>query len=273
MSKTKTAIMPEEKKVLRKMYWAMFLQGVTFTMTKMTANGVTIVMNAALDQVYRDDPEGRKEALVRHNQFYNCHSVVTCFIAGLCYALEKEKVEKGSVTGETIQNIKVSLMGPGAGIGDALFFNCLRVIAAGIGIGLCATGNILGAVLFVLLYAGVQLICRWYMLRAGFTMGTSFIEKMFESGLVDALTKAASILGIIVIGSMVPAVSVALNWTINISGASVVVADVLNSIMPNLLSVGVVLGMMVLIRKGVKSTKIVIGVLLGSIVLAALGIF
>ena len=34
-----------------------------------------------------------------------------------------------------------SFMGPTAGIGDAFFFNCLRVIAAGIAIGLCSQAN------------------------------------------------------------------------------------------------------------------------------------
>ena len=51
---------------------------------------------------------------------------------------------RSSVDDDTIENIKVALMGPTAGIGDAFFFNCVRVIAAGIGIGLCAEGNLLG---------------------------------------------------------------------------------------------------------------------------------
>lgn len=270
---SKTELTTTEKKTLHKMYRNLFLSGVSFTMTKMQANGFTIAMTPAINELYKDDEEGRKEALRRHNQFYNSHSVMTGFIAGLTYALEQEKVKKGSVSGDTIQNIKVSLMGPTAGIGDAFFFNCIRVIAAGIGIGLCSQGNILGVILFILLYAGIQLICKWYLLYAGYTMGTTFIDKVFESGLVDALTKAASVLGLIMLGSMIPNVSVALNWTISIGDASVVILDIINAIMPNLLSVGAVLGMMALIKKGVKATRIVLGVLIGCILLAAIGIF
>ena len=60
------------------------------------------------------------------------------------WAMEKEKKEKGSVDGETISSVKSALMGPTAGMFDNLFFNCLRIIAAGIGIGLAQQGNILG---------------------------------------------------------------------------------------------------------------------------------
>lgn len=271
MSNTQLSL--TEKTVLNKMYGLLFLSGLTFTMTKMTANGFTIVMSPALDEVYRDDAEERKIALRRHNQFFNTHSVMTAFIAGLTYALEKEKVEKGSVDGDTIQSVKVSIMGPSAGVADAFFFNCVRVIAAGIGIGLCSTGNFLGVILFILLYAGIQLICRWYLLRAGYAMGTEFIDKVFESGLVQALTKAASVLGIIMIGSMIPGVYVGLNWTINIGDASVVVQEILDSIMPNLLSIALVLSLMKLIKKGVKPTRIVLSILIGCVLLAALGIF
>ncbi len=40
-----------------------------------------------------------------------------------------------------ITNIKTSLMGPLAAIGDSLFFNCIRVISGGIGIALASQGN------------------------------------------------------------------------------------------------------------------------------------
>ena len=47
-------------------------------------------------------------------------------------------------------------MGPTAGMFDNLFFNCLRIIAAGIGIGLAQQGNILGMVMFILIYGVPQ---------------------------------------------------------------------------------------------------------------------
>lgn len=58
--------------------------------------------------------------------------------------MEKEHKEKNSIDGQTIESIKAALMGPTAGMFDSLFFNCLRIIAAGIGIGLCAEGSNFG---------------------------------------------------------------------------------------------------------------------------------
>lgn len=270
----KNTLTPVENSTLKKMFMNSGMVFVTFTMTKMEANGFTMMMQPAIDELYANDPEGRKTALRRHNQFFNTHAVLFSFIAGLSYALERQKVENGSVDDETIQNIKVALMGPTAGMGDAFFFNCVRVIAAGIGIGLCEQGNILGTLLFIALYGGSQLIARWYLLKIGYQMGTSFIDTMFESGLMDALTKAASVLGMIMVGAMVSSqVNVNLNWTISVGQTSVIVNDIVNSIMPGILSIALVFGLMKLIKKGFKPTTLVLGILVGTILLALFQVF
>lgn len=188
--------------------------------------------------------------------------------------MESEKVKKGTVTDDTIESVKVSLMGPTAGIGDAFFFNVVRVIAAGIAIGLAQTGNILGPLLFIGLYGGSQLIIRWYLLRIGYTLGTSFIDSVFESGLINTLTKAASILGLTMVGAMVATtVKVNLAWVITVGGAKIVVLDVINTIMPNILSVALVFFLVSLIKKGVKPMMLVLGVLAVTIFLAFFKIF
>ncbi|NCB33202.1 MAG: PTS system mannose/fructose/sorbose family transporter subunit IID [Erysipelotrichia bacterium] len=270
----KTVYSPTEKKILNQMFVNSGFVFITFTMTKMEANAFSMTMQPALDELYKDKPEEKKVALRRHNQFFNTHAVMFSFIAGLTYALEKEKIERGSVDDETIDNIKVALMGPTAGMGDAFFFNCVRVIAAGIAIGLCSTGNILGTLLFILLYGGSQIIARYYLLRAGYSLGTSFIDTIFESGLMDALTKAASVLGMVMVGAMVSSqVNVKLAWTIDIGGAQVVLLDVINSIMPGILSILLVFGLMKLIKKGWTPTKLVLLILFGAIALAFCGVF
>ena len=58
-------------------------------------------------------------------------------------------------------------MGPTAGMFDSLFFNCLRIIAAGIGIGLCAEGSILGTLIFILLYGVTQSIVKYFFVNWG----------------------------------------------------------------------------------------------------------
>ena len=91
---------------------------------------------------------------------------------------------------------------------------------------------------------------------------------------MQALTKAASIMGITMVGAMVASsVKVKLAWTITVGEASVVVLDILDSIIPGILSIVLVFALMKLIKKGYKPITLVFGILVISIVLAFFGIF
>ena len=267
-------ITANEKSILKSMFLRSHLVFTAFNMVKMEANGFTLSMAPAIDELYKDDPEGKAEAYLRHQNFFNTHAVPFSFIVGLTYAMEKEKTQKGTLDGQTIDNLKVSLMGPTAGMFDSLFFNGLRIIAAGIGIGLGSQGNILGALLFILLYGVTQSIAKYYLLNWGFTYGTSFIDQIFSSGLMKALTKATAILGLMMTGALTATlVYVPLNWTISIGGANLVVLDVLEGIFPGLLSIALVFTLVALIKKGKRPTLLIFGILGIALLGALIGIF
>ena len=81
-------------------------------------------------------------------------------------------------------------------------------------------------------------------------------------------------MGITMVGAMAASsVKVKLAWTITIGEASVVVLDILDSIIPGILSIVLVFGLMKLIKKGYKPITLVFGILVISIVLAFFGIF
>ena len=81
-------------------------------------------------------------------------------------------------------------------------------------------------------------------------------------------------MGITMVGAMgASSVKVKLAWTITIGEASVVVLDILDSIIPGILSIVLVFGLMKLIKKGYKPITLVFGILVISIVLAFFGIF
>lgn len=264
----------EEKKILRSIFLRSHLVFQGFNMTKMEANAFTMTMAPAIEEIYKDDPEGKKEAYLRHQGFFNTHAVPFSFIAGLSYAMEKEKEEKGSMDGQTIGSIKAALMGPTAGMFDSLFFNCLRIIAAGVGMGLCAQGNILGVLIFILLYGVSQSVLKYFFVIWGYTFGTSFIDRIFKSGLMASLTKAASILGLMMVGCMCAAmVNVPINFTLNVGETSVVIQEVLDSIFPGLLGVGLLFLLMHFIKKGIRPTQLIVGILVISLFGAFIGIF
>lgn len=266
-------ISTEDNAVLRKMFIMSHSVFMNFNMTKMEANCFTNTMAPAIEQVYVDDQEGKREAYLRHQAFFNTHAVALDFIAGLSYALEKDCAE-GKVPGQTIEAIKASLMGPTAGMFDSLFFNCLRVIGAGIAIGLCSQGNIAGTFIFILLYGVTQSILKWFLLKAGYTLGTSFIDSIYNSGLMQVATKAASILGVMMVGCMTATtVGFPLNWTVTIGDTSLVVLDLFESIYPGILSVAIVLIMLAFIKKGVRPIVLIFGLLIFCLLGAAVGIF
>ncbi len=270
---TKNGISAEDQAVLRRMFLMSHTVFLNFNMTKMEANCFTNTMGPAIEQIYTDDMDAKREAYLRHQAFFNTHAVALDFIAGLAYALEKDCVQ-GRVPGKTIEAIKASLMGPTAGMFDSLFFNCLRVIGAGIGIGLCAQGNIMGTFLFILIYGVTQSIMKWILLRVGYTVGTSFIDSVYESGLMSIATKAASILGVMMVGCMTATtVGFPLNWTVTIGDTSLVVLDLFNSIYPGILSIAIVLVMLAFVKKGVRPIMLIFGLLIFCLAGAALGIF
>lgn len=270
----KKVLTSDEKKVLNKMFIRSHLVFLSFNMVKMEANGFTATMAPAIESIYKDDVEGKKAAYLRHQNFFNTHAVPFSFIAGLAYAMEKEHKEKNSIDGQTIESIKAALMGPTAGMFDSLFFNCLRIIAAGIAIGLCSQGSILGTLIFIILYGLSQSLVKYFFVNWGYVYGTSFIDAVFSSGLMSALTKAASVLGLIMVGAMTASmVNVPLNCTINIGETSVVVGDVLNSIFPGLLSVVLLFLMVSLIKKGKRPTQLIVGILIFALVGAFFHIF
>ena len=267
---------PSEKKILDKMFLYSHLVFISFSMVKMEANGFTITMSPMLEELYKDDPEAMKEAVARHQQFFNTHAVPFSFIAGLSAAMEKQHKE-GKVDGATIENIKAALMGPTAGMFDSLFFNCLRVIAAGIAIGLCRNGNFLGVIIFLLLYGFTQSIAKYLLFHAGYNLGTSFIDQVFSSGLIQVLTKCAGILGLMMVGAMTAnMVNIPLNLVVNTTGAeggAVNVGEIINSVFPGLLGVVALFVMVHLIKKGWKPSQLILLIFAIALVGALIGIF
>lgn len=262
-----------EKATLNKMFVLSHSVFLGFNMTTMEANGFTVTMSPAIEEIYADDSEGKREAYRRHQSFFNTHAVAFNFIAGLVYALERD-LKAGRVTPGVIDAAKASLMGPTAGMFDSLFFNCLRVIGAGVAMGLCAQGNALGVLAFILIYGVSQSVLKFILLRLGYTLGISAIDAVFESGLMQVAAKAASILGLIMVGAMTATtVNVPLAWTLGSGDTAVVIGDLLDGIYPGILSIAIVMVCMWLTKKGVRPLQIILGIIAIALLGAFLGVF
>lgn len=274
--KDRKELTPIEKQNLKKMFWRSGHMWADFTMVKMEGMTYAYAMLPVINEVYKDNPELQTEAFVRNTEFFNTHAAAAGLNLGLSYALERERSQDPeAITGEMITNIKTSLMGPLAAVGDSIFFNCIRVISAGVGMSLASQGNPLGVVLFVAIYGGAFLAVKWYLLNLGYSLGTEAITAAFKSGIVGWLSDSACCMGLIMVGSLVSSmVSISTPLVIPMgAGAEMVVQDIFDGIMPGILKIGLLFLIMNLVRKKVKPIFIIFGILIVSVVGSFFGVF
>lgn len=232
-------------------------------------------MSPGLDIFYKNNPERKNKAFYRHaSEFFNTHQVFLGLLVGIALAMEKKNAESQEDIGESISSLKASLMGPTAGIGDSFFFNCYRVIIAGICIGLCAGGSLVGVIGFILFYGCALLLYKYLFMTAGYKYGTSLISTAFEKGIIPMLTEAAGLLGAIMVGALIASnVNVKVALSPVIGGAEVNFQSMLDSICPGLLSMVLWGWSFSRIQKGWSPTKLIFVIMGGCIVLALFGIF
>ncbi len=78
----------------------------------------------------------------------------------------------------------------------------MRPILGALGASLALSGNILGPILFFVLWNAIRLAFMWYTQEFGYNVGTK-IAKDMSGGLLGKITQGASILGMFIIGALV----------------------------------------------------------------------
>ena len=202
MSNLTKSIPADERKMLKKAFWRSFTLYAAVSPAKQGASGFCYALMPFINKFYKNDEEGKKEALVRSMSYFNTTITCSTFIMGLVASMEKKNSEQKDFDANSINAVKSSLMGPLAGIGDSIFWGVLRVIAAGIAVGLGMTGNILAPIVFLLLFNIPSLLVKYYGTFLGYKLGSEYIQKVYASGLMNILTKAASTVGLIMVGGM-----------------------------------------------------------------------
>lgn len=276
MSKLSQNLSVEDKKMLNSIFLRSFpiFAGRTGGQVRMHAVGFIWTIMPALRRYYKEGTPEFTDALVRHTMFYNITQNVGTFCIGLVAAMEKENAQDPDFDDRSITAIKTALMGPMSGIGDAIFWGVLRVIAASVGISLAAQGSWLGPIMFLLIYNVPSILCRWYLTYAGYTLGSDFLAKMNEGGLMQTITKCASILGLMMVGGMTAStVSFTSAVQFVIEGQDpILLQTYLDLIFKGLVPLLVTTGCLGLMLKRVNVNVIMFGVLGLAIVLALVGI-
>ncbi|MEG0176687.1 PTS system mannose/fructose/sorbose family transporter subunit IID [Anaerorhabdus sp.] len=207
----------------------------------------------------KEDVEKRIEALRRGLEFMAITPQISPLLMGINAAMEEENANNNNFDGNSINAVKTSLMGPLAGIGDSLIPGTLRIIAAGIAISFASAGNILGPILYLLIFNIPAFIIRYYSLKFGYSFGSSFIEKIAKTGIMNKVSYYAGIIGLMVIGGMI-CQQIWLDLPIMVGSGDFAqpLTYYLDQIMPCLIQLSVFGFMYWIIGKKVKTTTILL---------------
>ena len=261
------------KKDLHKMFWRSLPMEFSWHYERQMHMGFEFMMIPALRKIYDNDPEKFNDSVQRHLEFFNTSMYFSTFIAGIIISMEEMNARQGSFDTASISTMKVALMGPLAGIGDSVFFGTIRILAIGVGTSLAAQGNILGTILFLLIFNIPAYAVRYIGAMKGYELGANYLEKIQKSGLMNKFMLAASIVGVMVIGGMTKEL-ITVNTPVSIGSgdAAASIQEILDGIMPGMLSLGVMGIYYWLLKKKVNVIAMIVGTALFGILCAWLGI-
>ena len=177
-----------------------FLQG-SWNYERMQNGCWCYALIPALKKFYKTEEE-RKAALERHLEFFNTHPYLASPVIGVTLALEEERANGAEIDNAAIQGVKIGMMGPLAGVGDPVFWFTVRPILGALGASLALSGNIMGPILFFVLWNIIRWAFMWYTQELGYRAGSE-ITKDLSGGILQDITKGASILGMFILGALV----------------------------------------------------------------------
>ena len=197
----------------KKVWWrSTFLQG-SWNYERMQNLGWAYAMIPAIKKLYTKK-EDQVAALERHLEFFNTHPYVASPILGVTLALEEERANGAEIDDTAIQGVKIGMMGPLAGIGDPVFWFTVRPILGALGASLAMTGNIVGPLLFFIGWNAIRMAFLWYTQEFGYKAGSE-ITKDMSGGILQDITKGASILGMFILAVLVQR-WVSINFSVNL---------------------------------------------------------
>ncbi|MCR0498811.1 PTS system mannose/fructose/sorbose family transporter subunit IID [[Clostridium] innocuum] len=263
------------KSDLHKVFWRSMPIEISYNSERLHNMFYVYSLTPIFKKIYKDDPQGMRDALVRHMQFYNTCPQFEAIVVGIVAALEVKNVESGNTMGPTIEAVKTSLMGPTGVIGDAFFqTGGFRIISASLGASMCIAGNPFGLLLYFLIYNVPNYLVHWWGIHQGFKMGSVFIEKVVNSGVLQKITDLCLIVGLSVVGALTSAyVSLSTPLQISYGKEPIIIQELFDQICPNLLPLLLTLLCAWLMRKkSVKPTVLMIWVIIIGVILSSFGI-
>lgn len=226
-------------------------------------------MMPALQKMYGHDKELMRDVLRMEMQFYNTSPFLSAIITGIDLSLQNES---GIESKDAVAAIKTGLMGPFAAVGDSLFGAVIPTIFGSLAAYMGMKGNPLGAILW-LVVALVILGLRYFELPLAYREGKKLVSSVGD--LLNNLTDSATLMGVLVIGGLIPSVvKVQVPLKITIGAKSLALqTDMLDQILPAIVPILLTaLAYWLLSRKHLNSTRVIWIFLIGAVICYSLKI-
>lgn len=182
-------------RMLARLIWSSLFLQASFNYERMQACGWTWSLVPALTKIHTNKKD-LAAALSSHMEFFTTHPFLVTFVMGIVLSLEQQKIDPG-----TIRSVRVAIMGPLGGIGDGLFWLTFVPILAGVTGQMAVKGEIAGPILFLLVFNIVQFALRIFLLQWSYSSGEKAIQFVMRER--DAFTRAASVLGLFIVGALI----------------------------------------------------------------------
>jgi fructoselysine and glucoselysine-specific PTS system IID component len=249
------------RKTIRSLFFRSMALEANFNFETWQNSGFAFAIIPVLKKLYTTK-QSMAAALKRHLQFFNTSPYGSTLIIGIVAAMEEQNKRSADFDAESINSVKLGLMGPLAGVFDSLFWGTLKVIAAGVGVSLAIKGNILGPLLFLLIFNVPHLVLRYNLTFIGYRTGTRFLQNLAKTNVMDKLTAGSAILGLMVVGAMTATLMhVTTPLTIGGSGSAVHVQDILDQIVPDIIPLGLTFLTYYFVKKNFKTIWLLLGLL------------
>ncbi|AEM79482.1 PTS system mannose/fructose/sorbose family transporter subunit IID [Thermoanaerobacter wiegelii] len=263
-----------EKKDLIAGWWRwLFFNLSSMSFERLESFGFCHSMIPIIKKLY-DKKEDQIAALKRHSAFYNTEPQIGSIVNGIVAGLEEAKANGEDVDEETIQSVKVGLMGPLAGIGDSLIPGMLIPILLSIGMGLASGGSVLGPIFYIVTYNLIIVLGTYYLYMKGYSLGLDSV-KILIGEQAKRITESFIVLGMIVIGGIAASyVNLSTKLVYKSGNVNIEFQKLLDNIFPHLLPfLLVIITWYLMSRKNVSALKMMIILLITAIVGVLLGIF
>lgn len=265
------------EKTLKKSFWNWFFwNGCSQQAESMLGMAFGQAMAPVVDELY-DTKEEKAEALKRHVTLFNTESQVGSVVNGIVCGMEESNAN-GECSPEIISSVKTALIGPTSAIGDSLWVATIIPILLTICLSISQANTAtswVGAVLYMIAYPVLTCLLSWTLFKFGYKSGLEGMQTIMANGQLDKLTSTMTVMGLIVVGALTASfVSVSLPIQIvkdvyDATTGTILEAQVLfnadnmlNSIFPKILPLGLTLGVYHLYTKKQWSPMKLMGLIL-----------